>query len=209
MSAAPSGERPMVSESSYEYLLSELMALGKPSSTTASATGGSSSSSLGGGSTKGVGSTTGPGGEQSPVDVEMVQRLEAMGYDVGYRYVERAVANQYLIGTEPLDVVKYICKEFWEEIFRKKIDKLQTNHKGVFVLSDFKFKWLERYSLSDDMTSKQAAAKLLHFPCGILRGALANLGITAVVNADFNTLPAVTFNVRSIRILSAGVDPKL
>ena len=75
------------------------------------------------------------------------------------------------------------------------IDKLQTNHKGVFVLSDNKFKWLERYS-SDDMTSKQAATRLLHFPCGILRGALANLGIAAIVNADFNTLPAVTFNVR-------------
>ena len=131
-----------------------------------------------------------------------------MGYDVGYRYVEKIVANQFLIGTEPLDIVKYLCKEFWEDIFKKKIDKLQTNHKGVFVLSDFKFKWLERFSpspspssssssSSDDVASKQAAARLLVFPCGILRGALANLGISAVVNADFNTLPAVTFNIRA------------
>lgn len=75
------------------------------------------------------------------------------------------------------------------------IDKLQTNHRGVFVLSDSRFKWLERYS-SDDIASKQAAARMLNFPCGMMRGALANLGVLAIVNADFNTLPGCTFNIR-------------
>jgi hypothetical protein len=180
-------EKNVVAESSYEYLLSEILALSPPgTSSSVSSAGAARASSL----------TTAPGGEPSQADTDMIQRLDAMGYDVGYRYVEKVVANQFLLGIEPLDIIKYICKEFWEDIFRKKIDKLQTNHKGVFVLSDFKFKWLERYS-SDDMTSKQAAARLLHFPCGILRGALANLGIVAVVNADFNILPAVTFNIRA------------
>lgn len=58
-----------------------------------------------------------------------------------------------------------------------------------------KFKWLERYS-SDDIESKQSAERMLHFPCGMIRGALANLGVLAMVNADFNTLPACTFNIR-------------
>lgn len=31
---------------------------------------------------------------------------------------------------------------------------------------------------------------------GMLRGALANLGVLAMVNADFNVLPACTFNIR-------------
>ena len=75
------------------------------------------------------------------------------------------------------------------------VDKLQTNHRGVFVLSDTKFKWLEKYS-SDDIESKQAAERMLHFPCGMIRGALANLGVLALVNADFNNLPACTFNIR-------------
>ncbi len=75
------------------------------------------------------------------------------------------------------------------------MDKLQTNHRGVFVLSDTKFKWLEKYS-SDDIESKQAAERMLHFPCGMIRGALANLGVLALVNADFNNLPACTFNIR-------------
>ena len=55
--------------------------------------------------------------------------------------------------------------------------------------------WLDKYS-SDDIATKQAAARLLFFPCGILRGALANLGLSAIVNADFNVLPGVTFNIR-------------
>jgi hypothetical protein len=109
--------------------------------------------------------------------------------------VEKVSPGHKFIGTDHLDIVKFICKEFWEEVFKKKVDKLQTNHRGVFVLSDLRFKWLERVS-SDDIDSKQAAEKLLHFPCGMLRGALANLGLFAMVSADFNTLPACTFNIR-------------
>jgi trafficking protein particle complex subunit 6 len=79
--------------------------------------------------------------------------------------------------------------------FDSQIDKLQTNHRGVFVLSDFKFKWLEKYA-SDDDVSKETAARMLHFPCGILRGALANLGLSSIVVAEFTTLPACTFNIK-------------
>ena len=63
------------------------------------------------------------------------------------------------------------------------------------MLTDLKFKWLEKYS-SDDIVSKQAAEKLLHLPCGILRGALANLGLTTIVDADFNNFPVCKFNIR-------------
>jgi hypothetical protein len=120
-----------------------------------------------------------------------------MGYDIGYRLIERNAENQKVLDSfgEPLDAVKYICKDFWEAVFRKKIDKLQTNHRGVFVLSDYSFKWLERYA-SDDMAAKVAAVRLLHFPCGIIRGVLANLGYTSIVHADFNVLPACAFNIR-------------
>jgi hypothetical protein len=126
---------------------------------------------------------------------EETRRLENIGYEVGYRMIERLNNNYKFIGTDPLDIIKFICKDFWEEIFRKKIDKLQTNHRGVFVLTDLRFKWLEKYS-SDDIASKQAAAKMLNVPCGIIRGALSNLGLLAIVNADFNNLPACTFNIR-------------
>jgi hypothetical protein len=153
-----------VAESSFEYLLGEILSLNYPS----------------------------PSNDQA---AEEMRRLENIGYETGYRMIEKLNNNHKFIGTDPLDIIKFICKDFWEEIFRKKIDKLQTNHRGVFVLTDLRFKWLEKYS-SDDIASKQAAAKMLNVPCGIIRGALANLGLLAIVNADFNNLPACTFNIR-------------
>lgn len=35
---------------------------------------------------------------------------------------------------ETLDVMKWLCREFWPEVFRKSVDKLQMNNMGVFVL---------------------------------------------------------------------------
>ena len=34
-------------------------------------------------------------------------------------------------------------------MFGKQVDKLQTNHRGVFVLKDFQFRWLSRVSCAD------------------------------------------------------------
>lgn len=30
--------------------------------------------------------------------------------------------------------MKWLCREFWPEVFRKSVDKLQMNNMGVFVL---------------------------------------------------------------------------
>ncbi len=96
-----------------------------------------------------------------------------------------------------MDIVKFICKEFWEELFKKKIDKLQTNHRGIFVLSDYRFKWLEKYS-QDETTDNYLVSKLLNFPCGLLKGAMANLGIAAIVTADpiFSSTIGCSFNIK-------------
>ena len=40
-----------------------------------------------------------------------------------YSLIEKTSNNHKFIGVEPLDVVKFVCKEFWEEIFRKKVKK--------------------------------------------------------------------------------------
>jgi hypothetical protein len=60
----------------------------------------------------------------------------------------------------------------------------------VYVLQDYQFRWLIRFSSTDDETSKREAMRYLIFPCGLIRGALANLGVTAVVNADISTVPS-------------------
>ena len=92
----------MVSESAYEYLLAALLTMAPPS--------------------RAVGRHADDAqASEASTNALLSERLDTLGYDVGFRFVEKAVANQYFIGTEPLDIVKFICKEFWEEIFRKKV----------------------------------------------------------------------------------------
>lgn len=100
---------------------------------------------------------------------------------------------------EPLDVIKFVCKDFWIAIFKKQIDKLQTNHRGVFVVQDFSFRWLAGISAATEQETREMALLFLVFPCGMIRGALANLGLTAIVNADVpdvRALPGCLFNIK-------------
>lgn len=80
---------------------------------------------------------------------------------------------------------------------------------GTFVLQDNKFPWLARMSVdpsADNVSSvedysaptaeskaAQAMSMHLYFPCGIIRGALSNLGIPCAVSADISSLPACTY----------------
>lgn len=74
-----------------------------------------------------------------------------------------------------------------------------TLAQGVFVVQDFHFRWLTSFSSASDAHTKEMALLFLVFPCGLIRGALANLGITAIVNADLTTLPGCTslFSLKS------------
>lgn len=47
----------------------------------------------------------------------------------------------------PLDAIKFVCKDLWILVFRKPIDNLKTNHRGVFVLTDTRFQPLHRMSV--------------------------------------------------------------
>ncbi|KAL3797006.1 hypothetical protein ACHAWO_006642 [Cyclotella atomus] len=99
-----------------------------------------------------------------------------------------------------LEAVKFLCKEFWTEVFRKQIDKLQTNHRGVFVLKDLELKWLRRLP-PDEESARVGAIRILAFPCGLIRGALACLGLSgAVVSCDFladgKSMASCSFNIK-------------
>lgn len=49
--------------------------------------------------------------------------------------------------SETLDVIKFLCKDLWTLVFRKQIDNLKTNHRGIYVLTDQHFKPLTKMSL--------------------------------------------------------------
>lgn len=139
------------------------------------------------------------------------RRIEAIGYQVGQQLSERYTMERPRFG-DHLEAIKFICKDFWSEVFKKQIDNLKTNHRGTFVLQDNKFPWLARMSVdpsTDNVSSvedysaptaeskaAQAMSMHLYFPCGIIRGALSNLGISCAVSADISSLPACSFVVR-------------
>ena len=105
MSNFEASNKKEVSESAFEFLLAELYAF-PPSSLGTS--------------------------DETP---ERAGKLDSMGYDVGYRYAERILSMQKLIGPEPLDVIKFICKEFWEEVFRKKVCLCSNRPYAIYILT--------------------------------------------------------------------------
>lgn len=151
--------------------------------------------------------------ESAIFEAEMAAtKLERMGYSVGYRLCERLAQNKTFgaasaqskdpaqaVAASQLEAVKFLCKEFWMEVFRKQVDKLQTNHRGVFVLKDMEMRWLTRLPPNQE-DARVAALQLLAFPCGLVRGALSNLGIPAVVSCDFladgTHMAACSFNIK-------------
>ena len=66
--------------------------------------------------------------------------VDAIGYRVGQRLAERYARDRPPM-VEPLDVMKFVCKELWSEAFHKAVDNLRTNHRGTFVLRDTQFRW--------------------------------------------------------------------
>ncbi|XP_064484962.1 trafficking protein particle complex subunit 6b-like [Ornithodoros turicata] len=123
-----------------------------------------------------------------------VAKLEHIGYSTGYRLVERLTKDMPRFKTE-LDIIKFICKELWSAVYKKQVDNLRTNHHGVYVLHDNRFRFLTQLS-----TSKQyinMAPKYLAFTCGLIRGTLANLGIQSSVTVEVTTMPACKFQIQA------------
>ncbi|XP_030624721.1 trafficking protein particle complex subunit 6b isoform X2 [Chanos chanos] len=93
-----------------------------------------------------------------------ITKLESMGFRVGQGLIERFTKDTPRFKDE-LDVMKFICKDFWTSVFKKQIDNLRTNH------------------------------QYLAFTCGLVRGGLSNLGVKSVVTAEVSAMPACKFQV--------------
>lgn len=130
-------------------------------------------------------------------------------------------------------MIKFVCKDLWTLAFRKQVDNLKTNHRGVYVLTDNAFRPFSRMSAEaggqavlraqpvwdflfvpgtlitpigsfffflssffGKLTSE--VDQFLWFPCGIVRGALAAMGINATVQAETSELPGAVFQIKTI-----------
>lgn len=125
---------------------------------------------------------------------QMPDKLEKIGFATGFRYVERLTADMLRFQDEELDVMKFICREFWSSIFHKQIDNLRTNRSGQYVLHENRFKFITR--ISNGKQYEDLMSKYLSFTCGLIKGALADFGINATVSADVTKPPACIFNVQ-------------
>ncbi|TVY14978.1 Trafficking protein particle complex subunit 6B [Lachnellula arida] len=150
----------------------------------------------------GGGSLRGDGGDGEKEEEErdaVFYRLEGLGYRVGQGLVERFSKDRPRF-TDTLDVIKFLCKDLWMLVFQKQIDNLKTNHRGVYVLTDAQFKPLKRLSAVAGGGGVVKAQPFLWFPCGIIRGALASMGINATVHAETVDGFVVTFQIKSVGV---------
>jgi len=74
----------------------------------------------------------------------------------------------------------------------------ETNHRGVYVLTDNSFRPFSRMSAETGGNAVARAQPFLWFPCGIVRGALANMGVNASVQAETTELPSATFKIETL-----------
>ncbi|XP_041429183.1 trafficking protein particle complex subunit 6B isoform X3 [Xenopus laevis] len=74
-----------------------------------------------------------------------ITKLENMGFRVGQGLIERFTKDTARFKDE-LDIMKFVCKDFWTSVFKKQIDNLRTNHQGIYVLQDNKFRLITQMS---------------------------------------------------------------
>ncbi|KAL8370459.1 hypothetical protein RB595_000705 [Gaeumannomyces hyphopodioides] len=127
----------------------------------------------------------------------VLYRLEMQGYRVGQGLVERFSKDRPRFN-DTLDVIKFLCKDLWTLVFRKQVDNLKTNHRGVYVLTDNSFRPFARMSAEAGGQAVLRAEPFLWFPCGVVRGALAAMGITATVHAETTELPGAVFQIKTV-----------
>ncbi|KAJ2775189.1 hypothetical protein IWQ56_000186 [Coemansia nantahalensis] len=145
---------------------------------------------------------TATGWTELPDDDELMEqvyvKLEAVGFRVGRRLAERFAPTSRRL-TDTLDVVKFVCKDIWMIMFNRQVDNLKTNHRGIYVLQDNKFKWFLRMSgNSGGAAAARRAQPYIWLPCGIIRGILDSFGISTVVVAETLGLPQCTFQIKVV-----------
>lgn len=131
---------------------------------------------------------------------EMVfYKIEQLGFSAGFHLCSHLIASKPLV-TDQLDIVKFICREYWQAVFGKQMDTLKTNHKGTFVLEDLDMALLKPFmnSVAHPDISLMTVVYLA-LPCGMIRGALHAFGVEAVVKANLSTFPQCSFDLNLVQ----------
>jgi len=78
---------------------------------------------------------------------------------------------------DELEIVKFICTDFWTATYGKQIDNLRTNNQGLYVLQDNTFRFLNKMSIGKQYLD--IAPNVSIWVCPFLR-------VAKIWNIDFN-----------------------
>ncbi|MBW0533550.1 hypothetical protein O181_073265 [Austropuccinia psidii MF-1] len=147
---------------------------------------------------------------QPDIDEAHRMRMDAAGYKVGWALAERITkdkprfprANQQSTTVtlpDPLELIKFVCKDVWMAMYNKQADNLRTNHKGIYVIQDHSYRPFLRISVPVGYEKEldKACRRIVAFPLAVIRGALTNLGLHCVVSVEI-ALPQCTFQIRTL-----------
>ena len=109
--------------------------------------------------------------------------------------LEKLVRDKEKQDIKNLEYIKFLCKEFWIYIFGKNIDRLQTNHKGTFFLTDANFRFLGRINAKKDDT-KLYLAFCMRFVKALIRGALIAFSLDADITMENTNDSEFAFVIR-------------
>lgn len=141
------------------------------------------------------------GGTRDDIQEMAFYRLEKIGFTIGEKLISSLLATSPAPPTDHLQIMKYICCDFWQHCFNKQIDTLKTNHRGVFVLVDNDVAALRPFVMGAGGGEEAARWTVLYLavPCGLVRGALSGgFQVKATVKAQLTCYPICSFDVQII-----------
>lgn len=122
--------------------------------------------------------------------------LDRHGYYLGAKIVSRLTLGKGCIWDSNSCVI-LVCKDIWTYLFGFNASRLQSNGQGTYMILSDQITWINHVStglpkgVKDPQKKRQAMSNeykmyYLHLIAGIIRGALASLGITAVVTPSID-----------------------
>ena len=58
---------------------------------------------------------------------------EELGFELGRKAIHLVCKKDTTNKKEKIDVIRYICKEFWKFVFKSVVDKVKINHPGIYI----------------------------------------------------------------------------
>ena len=103
------------------------------------------------------------------------------------------------VSFELLSAVRYVCKDIWIYVHKKKIDKLETDNAGTYILHDANYQWVLPLTSSDKevLTNEWIRKRHLAFSVGFLKGCFEVLGWKCDVSVKIEgSLPYCKFHCK-------------